>query len=69
MISKKLPKERRIILKNADDPRIRTKFRATSKAGGYEMLKQSLKKKPEDIGEEVLKSESVVGVEQVFLQE
>ena len=56
MISKKLPKERRIILKNADVPTYSNKISCYLKAGGYEMLKKSLKKKPEEIGEEVLKS-------------
>ena len=56
MISKKLPKERRIILKNADAPAYSNKISCYLKAGGYEMLKKSLKKKPEEIGEEVLKS-------------
>ena len=56
MISKKTPKERRIILKNADDPSYSNKISCYIKAGGYEMLKKSLKKKPEEIGEEVLKS-------------
>ena len=56
MISKKTPKERRIILKNADNPSYSNKISCYIKAGGYEMLKKSLKKKPEEIGEEVLKS-------------
>ena len=56
MISKKTPKERRIILKNADNPSYSNKISCYIKAGGYEMLKKSLRKKPEEIGEEVLKS-------------
>ena len=56
MISKKIPKERRIILKNADDPSYSNKISCYLKRGGYKTLKKSLKKKPEQIGEEVLKS-------------
>ncbi|MDA7756408.1 hypothetical protein N8920_00770 [Opitutales bacterium] len=56
MISKKTPKERRIILKNADLPDYSNKISCYLKSGGYEMLKKSLTKKPEEIGEEVLKS-------------
>ena len=56
MISKKTPKERRIILKHADNPNYSNKISCYLKAGGYDMLKKSLKGKPESIGEEVLKS-------------
>src|SRR5210317_1642577 len=56
MISKKTPKERRIILKNADNPSYSNKISCYIKEGGYDVLKKSLKKKPEEIGEEVLKS-------------
>ena len=38
------------------------------KVGGYEMLKKSLKLKPEEIGEEVLKSGVRDGVVLVFQQ-
>ena len=55
MISKKTPQERKIILKNADDPAYSNKISCYTKSGGYEVLKKSLKKKPEEIGEEVLK--------------
>ncbi len=56
MISKKTPKERKIILKNADISSYSNKISCYLKSGGYKTLKKSLKKKPEEIGEEVLKS-------------
>ena len=56
MISKKKPKERRIILKHADEPTFSNKLSCYLNTGGYETLKKALKKKPEEIGEEVLKS-------------
>ena len=56
MISKKIPKERRIILKNADVPSYSNKISCYLKAGGYDVLKKCLKKNQKQIGEEVLKS-------------
>ena len=56
MIKKKSPKERRIILKHADDPKYSNKIGCYLKNGGYSMLKKAFKMKPEEIGEEVLKS-------------
>ena len=52
----KVVKERRLILKHADDPKYSNGISSYLKVGGYEMLKKSLKLKPEEIGEEVLKS-------------
>ena len=56
MISKKIAKEKRIILKHADDPNYSNKIGCYLRKGGYKMLEKSLKLKPEEIGEEVLKS-------------
>ena len=56
MIKKKTPKERRIILKNADNPGYSNKLECYLKNDGYAMLKKAFKMKPEEIGEEVLKS-------------
>ena len=56
MIKKSTPKERRIILKHADDPNYSNKIDCYLKKGGYSVLKKAFKMKPEDIGEEVLKS-------------
>ena len=56
MSNKSTPTERRIILKNADDPNYSNKIGCYLREGGYSMLKKSCKMKPEDIGAEVLKS-------------
>ncbi|MBT5717751.1 MAG: NADH-quinone oxidoreductase subunit F, partial [Opitutae bacterium] len=56
MIKKKTPQERRIILKNADKPAYSNKLACYLKNDGYSMLKKAFKMKPEEIGEEVLKS-------------
>ena len=56
MIKKNSPKERRIILKHADDPKYSNKIGCYLKNDGYSMLKKAFKMKPEEIGEEVLKS-------------
>jgi len=56
MIKKSTPKERRIILKHADDPNYSNKIDCYLKNGGYSVLKKAFKMKPEDIGEEILKS-------------
>ena len=56
MIKKRRLRKDRIILKHADDPNYSNKMDVISKKGGYSMLKKAFKMKPEDIGEEVLKS-------------
>ena len=56
MTSKNTPKERRIILKHADDPNYSNRIGCYLREGGYEMLRKAVKMKPEEIGEEVLKS-------------
>ena len=56
MIKKNTPKERRIILKHADDPKYSNRIDCYLREGGYAILKKSLKMKPEEIGEEVLQS-------------
>ena len=56
MIKKKTPKERRIILKHADNPGYSNKLDCYLKNDGDAMLKKAFKMKPEEIGEEVLKS-------------
>ena len=43
MISKKTPKERRIILKHADDPKYSNRIGCYLRKGGYAMLKKSFK--------------------------
>ena len=60
MTSKNTPKERRIILKHADDPNYSNRIGCYLREGGYEMLRKAVKMKPEEIGEEVLKSGFVV---------
>ena len=56
MIKRKVAEERRIILKHADDPNYSNGIGCYLREGGYKMLKKSFKLKPEQIGEEVLKS-------------
>ena len=56
MIKKNTPQERRIILKHADDPTYSNNISCYLKNGGYKMLKKAFKMKPEEIGEEVMKS-------------
>ena len=56
MIKKKTPKERRIILKHADDPKYSNRIECYERKGGYKMLRKAFALKPEEIGEEVLKS-------------
>ena len=56
MIKKKTPKERRIILKHADDPKYSNRIQCYEREGGYKMLRKAFAMKPEEIGEEVLKS-------------
>ena len=56
MTKKKTPRERRIILKHADDPNYSNRIQCYQREGGYKMLRKALKMKPEEIGEEVLKS-------------
>jgi NADH-quinone oxidoreductase subunit F len=51
-----LPKERRIILKNADDPSYSNQIDCYVRMGGYENLKKAISMQPEEVGEEVLKS-------------
>jgi len=53
-----LPKERRIILKNADDPSYSNQIDCYVRMGGYENLKKAISMQPEEVGEEVLKSGS-----------
>ena len=56
MSKKKTPRERRIILKHADDPNYSNRIECYLREGGYKMLHKAFKMKPEEIGEEVLKS-------------
>jgi NADH-quinone oxidoreductase subunit F len=56
MINKNTPKERRIILKHADEPNYSNRMGCYLREGGYEMLRKAIKMKPEEIGAEVLKS-------------
>ena len=56
MISKKIAKEHRIILKYADKPGYSSDIECYLKHGGYSMLKKAFELKPEEICEEVLKS-------------
>jgi len=51
-----LPKERRIILKHADDPNYSNRISCYLREGGYDILKKAFAMKPEEVGEEVLKS-------------
>ena len=50
------PKERRIILKHADDPKYSNQIGCYLREGGYESLKKAFSMKPDEVGEEVLKS-------------
>ena len=56
MDTSELPKERRIILKHADDPGYSNRISCYLREGGYEILKKAYGMKPEEVGEEVLKS-------------
>ena len=56
MIKKTRQRKRRIILKHADDPSYSNKIDCYLKKDGYRMLKKAFQMKPEEIGEEVLKS-------------
>ena len=53
---KELPKERRIILQHADDPNYSNRISCYLREGGYDILKKAFAMKPEEVGEEVLKS-------------
>ena len=55
-MSQPLPKERRIILKNADNPAYSNRINCYLREGGYQNLKKAFGMKPEEVGEEVLKS-------------
>ena len=55
-MSQSLPKERRIILKNADNPAYSNRIGCYLREGGYQNLKKAIGMKPEEVGEEVLKS-------------
>ena len=55
-MSQSLPKERRIILKNADNPAYSNRIGCYLREGGYQNLKKAFGMKPEEVGEEVLKS-------------
>ena len=56
MDTSELPKERRIILKHADDPGYSNRISCYLREGGYEILRKAFGMKPEEVGEEVLKS-------------
>jgi len=55
-VSDSKPAERRLILKNADDPNYSNRISCYLREGGYKNLEKAFKMKPEDVGEEVLKS-------------
>ena len=55
-MSEQSPKERRIILKYADDPAYSNRIDCYLRVGGYQNLKKAFAMKPEEVGEEVLKS-------------
>src|SRR5210317_1870596 len=50
------PQERRLILKHADDPAYSNRIDCYLRVGGYQNLKKAFAMKPEEVGEEVLKS-------------
>ena len=50
------PKERRIILKHADDPNYSNRIGCYLREGGYGNLKKAFSMQPKEVGEEVLKS-------------
>ena len=50
------PQERRLILKHADDPTYSNHIGCYLREGGYDILKKAFAMKPEEVGEEVLKS-------------
>jgi NADH-quinone oxidoreductase subunit F len=50
------PKERRIILKNAENPEFDQSIECYERHGGYEMLKKAFGMKPEEVHQEVLDS-------------
>ena len=50
------PKERRMILKHADDPSYDTSVDCYIEHGGYETLKKALTLKPEDVHDHVMKA-------------
>ncbi|MDP0499786.1 MAG: NADH-quinone oxidoreductase subunit NuoF [Verrucomicrobiota bacterium JB022] len=50
------PKERRMILKHADDPNYDTSIDCYMRHGGYEVLKKALAMKPEEVQDHVMKA-------------
>ena len=57
-MNEQLPRERRIILRHADDPTYSNRIDCYLREGGYKNLEKAFAMKPEDVGEEVLKSVS-----------
>ena len=55
-MNEQTPKERRIILKHADNPAYSNRISCYLREGGYEVLKKAFGMKPDEVGEEVLKS-------------
>ena len=68
MTNKNTPKERRIILKHADDPNYSNRIGCYLREGGYEMLRKALKMKPEEIVKKFSNPEFAVVEGRVFRQ-